>query len=75
MELIAATFSDGVISVTLFRDDIARMAELDKLPDFLNEKARQEFLASLARRAVFADTGASVVEVINGLVPSVAEPH
>ena len=61
MRLIGATFSNGEYSVTLFRKDLEELGRICRVPDFLAVRARQQFAAKLALRAVRNDTGEPVV--------------
>jgi len=61
MKLIGATFSNETFTVTLFKQDIEEMDRICRVPDFLAVRARQQFAAKLALRAVFNDTGDPVI--------------
>jgi len=63
MKLIGATFSNETFTVTLFKQDIEEMERICQVPDFLAVRARQQFAAKLALRAVRNDTGDPVVGV------------
>jgi len=52
MKLIGATFSNETFTVTLFKQDIEEMERICQVPDFLAVRARQQFAAKLALRAV-----------------------
>jgi len=62
IKLIGATFSDGALTVTLFKQDIEEMDRICQVPDFLAVRARQQFAAKLAARAVFNDTGEALMD-------------
>jgi len=62
MKLIGATFSNETFTVTLFKQDIEEMERICQVPDFLAVRARQQFAAKLALRAVFNDTGEALMD-------------
>jgi len=61
MKLIGATFSNDTFTVTLFKQDLEELDRICQVPDFLAVRARQQFAAKLAARAVFNETGEPVI--------------
>ena len=62
MKLIGATFSNDTFTVTLFKQDLEELGRICQVPDFLAVRARQQFAAKLALRAVFNDTGEALMD-------------
>lgn len=62
LQITSATLTNGELSFTMNREDIARLERLADLPDFLTANARERFALDMARRAVWVETGEPVVE-------------